>query len=88
MRRRARTPALAQDADADPQEAEEQSGVSTIIVLLLAWTFWPEQPVPTAEESFIGPQLQPMKKAEQVEDQYMDALERKNRALEEQSDGG
>lgn len=59
-----------------------------IIVLLLAWKFWPEQPVPTAEESFIGPQLKPLQKAEQVEDQYLDALDEKNRKIEEQSDGG
>jgi hypothetical protein len=59
-----------------------------IIVLLLAWKFWPEQPVPTADESFIGPQLQPLRKAEKVEDQYLDALDEKNRKIEEQSDGG
>ncbi len=59
-----------------------------IIIILLAWKLWPEQPVPTAEESFIGPQLEPLKKAEQVEDQYMDALKDKNRRIEEQSDGG
>jgi hypothetical protein len=59
-----------------------------IIILFLAWKLWPEQPVPTAEESFIGPQLQPLKKAEKVEDQYMDALERTNKRIEEQSDGG
>ena len=59
-----------------------------IIIILLAWKLWPEQPVPTAEESFIGPQLEPLKKAEQVEDQYMDALKEKIRRIEEQSDGG
>jgi hypothetical protein len=59
-----------------------------IIIILLAWKLWPEQPVPTAEESFIGPQLEPLKKAEQVEDQYMKALKEKNRRIEEQSDGG
>ena len=59
-----------------------------IIIILLAWKLWPEQPVPTAEESFIGPQLEPLNKAEQVEDQYMDALKDKNRRIEEQSDGG
>ena len=59
-----------------------------IIVILLAWKFWPQQPVPTAEESFIGPQLEPLNKAGQVEDQYLDALEEKNRAIERQSDGG
>ena len=62
--------------------------VVLIIVLLLAWKFWPQRPVPTAEESFIGPQLQPLEKAGQVEDQYLDALEEKNRRIEEQSDGG
>ncbi len=61
--------------------------VVLIIVLLLAFKFWPRQPVPTAEESFIGPQLKSMEKAQQVEQQYMDALERKNEYLEEQSDG-
>jgi hypothetical protein len=62
--------------------------VVLIIVLLLAWKFWPEQPVPTAKESFIGPQLKTLDKAEQVEDQYLDALEKKNQQIEKQSDGG
>jgi hypothetical protein len=62
--------------------------VVLIIVLLLAWKFWPEQPVPTADESFIGPQLEPLRKAEKVEDQYMDALERTNERIERESDGG
>lgn len=59
-----------------------------IIIILLAVKFWPEQPVPTAEESFIGPQLEPLHKAEQVDQQYMDALERTNEKIERQSDGG
>ena len=62
--------------------------VVLIIVLLLAWKFWPEQPVPTADESFIGPQLQPLRKAEYVEDQYLDAVDAKKREIEKQSDGG
>ena len=62
--------------------------VVLIIVLLLAWKFWPEQPVSTADESFIGPQLEPLRKAEKVEDQYMDALERTNERIERESDGG
>jgi hypothetical protein len=61
--------------------------VVLIIVLLLAWKFWPEQPVPTAEESFIGPQLESLKKAEQIEDQYLDALEKKKRRIDEESGG-
>ena len=59
-----------------------------IIVLLLAYKFWPQQPVPTAEESFIGPQLEPLNKAEQVEQKYLDALERTNERIEKDSDGG
>jgi hypothetical protein len=59
-----------------------------IIVLLLAFKFWPEQPTPTAEESFIGPQLVPLQKAENIEQQVMDAYERKDEELERASDGG
>ena len=59
-----------------------------IIVLLLAFKFWPEQPTPTAEESFIGPQLVPLQKAENIEQQVLDAYERKDEELERASDGG
>ena len=59
-----------------------------IIVLLLAWKFWPEQPVPTAEESFIGPQLEPLNKAERVEDQHIEALERTNERIEQATGDG
>lgn len=58
-----------------------------IILLLLVFHFWPEQPTPTAEESFIGPQIQTLRKAEQIEQQYLDALERADQRIEEQSDG-
>lgn len=59
-----------------------------IIIALAVFKLWPDQPVPTAEESFIGPQIQPLKKAEQVEDQHMEALERANEQIDKQSDGG
>ena len=59
-----------------------------IIVLLLAFAWWPRQTVPPVEETFIAPQLEPLRKAEQVEQQYLDAVERANRQIEEQSDGG
>jgi len=59
-----------------------------IIVVLLAWKFWPEQPVPTAEESFIGPQIQSLNKADQVGDAVIEAADRKKQEIEEQSDGG
>lgn len=62
--------------------------VMLIIVLLLAFALWPRQPTPPIEETFIAPQLEPLNKAQQVEEQYMDALERANREIEKQSDGG
>jgi hypothetical protein len=62
--------------------------VLLIIVLLIAFALWPRPPTPPVEETFIAPQLEPLHKAEQVEQQYMDALERTNEKIEEQSDGG
>ena len=59
-----------------------------IILIFLVFKFWPDQPTPTAEESFIGPQLQSMKKAEQIEQQYLEALEKKNERIERAADGG
>ena len=59
-----------------------------IIIALAVFKLWPDQPVPTAEESFIGPQIQSLKKAEQVEDQHLEALERANEQIDKQSDGG
>jgi hypothetical protein len=59
-----------------------------IIIALLLFKFWPEQPVPTAEESFIGPQIQAMKKAEQVEQQMQEAQDRKDEQIDRESDGG
>jgi hypothetical protein len=59
-----------------------------IIIALAVFKLWPDQPTPTAEESFIGPQIQSLNKAEQVEEQYLEALERANEQIEKQSDGG
>jgi len=59
-----------------------------IIIVLLVFKFWPEQPIPAVEDTFIGPQLQPLRKAEQVEEQYLDALDKKNEKIERDSDGG
>jgi hypothetical protein len=62
--------------------------VLLIIVLLVAFALWPRQPTPPIEETFIAPQLEPLKKAQQVEQQYMDAVDRANAEIEKQSDGG
>jgi len=59
-----------------------------IIVLLVAFALWPRQPTPPVEETFIAPQLEPLKKAQQVEGQYMEALDRANDQIERDSDGG
>ncbi|MBT8060889.1 MAG: hypothetical protein HKP16_00500 [Xanthomonadales bacterium] len=61
--------------------------VVLIIIILLAVTYWPEQPVPTADESFIGPQIQSLRKAEQVEEDYLEAVRKKNEKMEKQSGG-
>ena len=62
--------------------------VLLIVVLLVAFALWPRQPTPPIEETFIAPQLEPLNKAKQVEDQYMEALERADQRIEEDSDGG
>ena len=62
--------------------------VLLIIVLLVAFALWPRQPTPPIEETFIAPQLEPLNKAQQVEDQYMEALDRADTEIEKQSDGG
>ena len=59
-----------------------------IVVLLVAFALWPRQPTPPIEETFIAPQLEPLRKAEQVEQQYLDALDRTNQQIEKESDGG
>ena len=62
--------------------------VLLIIVLLVAFALWPRQPTPPVEETFIAPQLEPLNKAKQVEEQYMEALDRANEQIEKDSDGG
>jgi hypothetical protein len=59
-----------------------------IVVLLLAFALWPRQPTPPVEETFIAPQLVPLKKAQQVDQQYMEALKRTNEQIEKDADGG
>jgi hypothetical protein len=56
-----------------------------LILLVLAW--WPEPPTPTVEETFIGPQIQTLNKAQGFEQEYMDALDKKKEEMEKQADG-
>ena len=62
--------------------------VLLIIVLLAAFALWPRQPTPPIEEPFIAPLLEPLRKAEQIEQQYLDALDRTSQEIEQHADGG
>jgi len=65
--------------------------VFIIIVLLLFFIWWPKrEPVPV-EETAIGQQIKPLRKAQKFEQQdYLEALDRHREQMdvEEQSDGG
>ena len=59
-----------------------------IVILLIAFALWPRPPAPTVEETIIAPQLETIRKAEGVEQQYMDALERSEEQIRKDADGG
>ena len=61
--------------------------VLLIVVLLIAFALWPRRAPPPVEETFIAPQLETIRKAEGVEQQYMDALERSEERIREDSGG-
>lgn len=58
-----------------------------IIIALLVFKYWPDQTPSSVEETFIGPQLEPLKKAKNVEQQYQEALDKANVKIEQASDG-
>jgi hypothetical protein len=62
--------------------------VILIAVLLVAFALWPRPDPPPVEETFIAPQLDTIQKAESIEEQYMDALERSEEQIRKDSDGG
>jgi hypothetical protein len=59
-----------------------------IIVLLAAVAWWPDQPVPTAEESFISPQIQSLNNVRNFEQEYLEGLDKKKEQMDKQADGG
>ena len=59
-----------------------------IIVLLLALAWWPDPPLTPVEETFIGPQLEPLNKANSFEQDYLEGLDKKKEQIEKQADGG
>jgi len=59
-----------------------------IIVIFLAYSWWPEPPTPTVEETFIGPQIQTLNKAQSFEQDYLETLDKQKEEIEKQADGG
>ena len=59
-----------------------------IVLILLAWAWWPEPPALTVEETFIGPQIQTLNKAKNFEQDYLEGLDKKKEEIERQADGG
>lgn len=59
-----------------------------IIVILAAVAWWPDPPVPTAEESFISPQIRSLNNARDFEQDYLEGLDKKKEELEKQAEGG
>jgi hypothetical protein len=59
-----------------------------LIIIFLVFKFWPQSPPPTAENSFIGDQIQPMNKAKDFSDDYDEALDAQRRNMDQQLDGG
>lgn len=59
-----------------------------IIVLLLTYALWPEQPVPPIEETFMGDQIVPLRKAEKFQQEdYNEGLEEYRKKMDEQEAG-
>ena len=62
-----------------------------IIILLLCYALWPEQEPPPVEETFIGDQIQPLRKAQKFDDEdYLKALDKHREDMDRQeaNDGG
>jgi len=63
--------------------------VFIIIVLLLAFALWPEQETPPIEETFMGDQIKPLRKAQDFQQEgYLQDLDEHRMAMDEQEAGG
>ena len=59
--------------------------VIIIIVLLLAYAWWPQQEPPPLEETFIGDQIVPLRKAEKFQQEdYLRELDQHRKQLDAQ----
>jgi len=62
-----------------------------IIILLLGYALWPRHEPPPVEETFLGDQIKPLRKAEKFQQEdYLKALDqhRDNMDQQEARDGG
>ena len=60
-----------------------------IIVLLLAYTWWPRHDPPPLEETFIGDQIVPLRKAEKLQQKdYLEGLDQYRKKMDAQEDAG
>jgi len=56
-----------------------------IIILLLTYALWPEQEIPPVEETFIGDQIRPLRKAEKFQQEdYLEALDKHRADMDRQ----
>jgi hypothetical protein len=62
--------------------------VVLIIILLLAVAWWPDPSPTTVEETFIAPQLVPLNKAQNLEQDYLEGLDKKKEEIEKQAGDG
>lgn len=60
-----------------------------IVILLLAYAWWPEPEPMTVEETFIGDQIKPLRKAEKFQQQdYNEGLDKYREQMDAQEEGG
>lgn len=56
-----------------------------LIIILLAIFYFMKEPEPRpVEETFIGEQIKPLRKAENFEDEYLKAVEEQQKKMEEE----
>lgn len=65
--------------------------IAFILIALVVWYFLPEPEPRPVEETFIGDQIEALNKAEQFEQEYLDAVRERQEKMEaelDKEDGG